>query len=124
MSVRAEFPSLRDYLTETLDPDSRQRIGLITFNQWSFALGAVIETALEAQALGSDVTVGFWADETPLRDTGWTSSRRIARPPAFGHARPERRDVRCGTRVSPTGASPGHPSRDGGPLRCPPSPTR
>lgn len=77
--VRAEFPSLRGYLEENLSPAERRHIGLISFNQWTFALGAVIETALEARALGSDVTVGLWADETPLRDPGWRASRRIAR---------------------------------------------
>lgn len=78
MAVRAEFESLTAYLSDTLSPDERRSIGLITFNQWTFALGAVIETALEARALGSKVTIGFWADETPLRDTGWRVSRRIA----------------------------------------------
>jgi len=77
--VRAEFPSLQGYLADTLSVDERRRIGLISFNQWSFALGALIETALEARALGCEVTLGLWADETPLPDTGWTTSRAIAR---------------------------------------------
>ena len=54
-------------------------MGLISFNQWTFALGAVIETALEARALGAEVTVALWSDATPLRDPGWRASHRAAR---------------------------------------------
>jgi len=79
MAVRAEHPSLRVYLENELAADVRSHIGLISFNQWTFALGAVIETALEARALGSDVTIALWADETPLRDPGWRASRAVAR---------------------------------------------
>ena len=79
MSLRAEFPSLEEYLLETLSEDERRSIGLLTFNQWPFALGAVSETALAAQAIGSRVTVGFWSGKTPLYDTGWMTSRTIAR---------------------------------------------
>jgi len=73
----AEHPSLADYLEQTLSTLERSRIGLISFNQWSFALGAVIETALTARSLGAEVTVGLWSGMTPLADTGWTSSRRL-----------------------------------------------
>ncbi len=76
---RAEFPSLEEYLRQTLTESQRQAIGLVTFNQWSFALGAVCETALAARAIGSDVVVGFWSGRTPLYDTGWMTSRRLAR---------------------------------------------
>lgn len=77
--VRAEFPSLRDYLAQTLNEKELAHVGLISFNQWSFALGAVIETALASIELGSDVTVALWADQTPMHDAGWTASRKIAR---------------------------------------------
>jgi hypothetical protein len=76
---RAEFPSLSEYLSSTLTPEELVHVGLISFNQWSFALGAVIETALEARALGSDVTVALWANKTPLLDTGWTANPTFAR---------------------------------------------
>ena len=76
--MRAEFPSLTEYLQATLTPAERAHVGLISFNQWTFALGAVAETALAAREIGSDVTVALWADETPLPDTGWRASRRIA----------------------------------------------
>jgi hypothetical protein len=78
VTVRAEFASLTDYLADTLEPAERERIGLISFNHWSFAVGAVIETSLAARALGSEVTIGFWADETPLPDVGWRASRAVA----------------------------------------------
>jgi len=76
---RAEFASLQDYLIRTLSASERRSVGLITFNQWSFALGAVCETALAAHAIGAEVVVGFWSGRTPLYDTGWLTSRVIAR---------------------------------------------
>jgi hypothetical protein len=76
---QAEHPSLAGYLEETLSAKELSHIGLISFNQWSFALGAVIETALEARGLGAEVTVALWANETPLLDTGWTANPKIAR---------------------------------------------
>ena len=79
MTVTAEFDSLEDYLLETLDEGHRRAIGLLTFNQWPFALGAVCETALAAHAIGSKVSVGFWSGRTPLYDVGWLTSRRIAK---------------------------------------------
>lgn len=78
-SLRAEHPSLSGYLRLTLTARELSHVGLISFNQWSFALGAVIETALEGRALGSDVTVALWAKDTPLLDTGWTANPTIAR---------------------------------------------
>lgn len=78
MTLAAEFPSLQQYLLDTLDERQRSSIGLLTFNQWPFALGAVSETALAAHAIGSKVTVGFWSGRTPLYDTGWMSSRTVA----------------------------------------------
>ena len=80
----AEQESLADYLRETLTHEQCQYIGLISFNQWSFALGAVVETALAAREIGSEVTVGLWSGKTPLYDTGWTAHRGIAR--FFGSA--------------------------------------
>ena len=89
MVERAEFDSLAGYLTDTLAPAERAHVGLLSFNQWSFTLGALAETALAARAIGSEVTVGLWADDLPLRDPGWTTSRLIAR--VLGtHGRDER----------------------------------
>ena len=79
VSVRAEHDSLARYLEDELSPETRKHIGLISFNQWPFALGAVCETALAAQEIGSDVTVALWSGKTPLYDTGWRSHRTLAR---------------------------------------------
>ena len=79
LPLRAEYESLSDYLEATLAPADRERVGLISFNHWNFALGAVAETALGFTSIGSEVTIGFWADDTPLPDTGWTTSRKVAR---------------------------------------------
>lgn len=79
MPVRAEFPSLATYLANNLTPDELSSVGLLSFNQWDFTLGALIEAALTAHDLGSRVTVGFWADRTPVHDPGWTTSRWAAR---------------------------------------------
>jgi hypothetical protein len=79
MTLRAEHESLARYLQQELSNTEAQHIGLISFNQWSFALGAVCETALAARDIGSKVTVAFWSGKTPLYDTGWTAHRTIAR---------------------------------------------
>ena len=79
MSLAAEHDSLAVYLEQALSPAERSHIGLISFNQWPFALGAVSETALAARDIGSDVTVALWSGKTPLYDTGWRSHRTLAR---------------------------------------------
>ena len=79
MSLAAEHDSLAEYLEQALSPAERRHIGLISFNQWPFALGAVCETALAARDIGSDVTVALWSGKTPLYDTGWRSHRGLAR---------------------------------------------
>lgn len=77
--MRAEHSSVSDYLRESLTSAELASIGLLSFNQWTFAMGAMIDTALAAQQVGSKVVLGFWANDTPLPDTGWTSSRTYAR---------------------------------------------
>ena len=79
MTIQAEHESLATYLRQTLTDDQRRHIGLISFNQWSFALGAVVETALSAREIGSEVTIALWSGKTPLYDTGWTAHRGVAR---------------------------------------------
>ena len=78
MTVRAEFPSLAGWLIENLDDQERSHIGFVSLNQWPFTTAALAETALTAQHIGAGVTVGFWADDTPLADPGWTTNRRLA----------------------------------------------
>ncbi len=101
MGERAEHSSLRAYLESGLSEIERQRIGIITFNHWSFAVGTVIETVLEAREMGSECFVGFWADDTPLPDVGWRASRRIAK--AF---RSSTRDQQAESALRAAGASP------------------
>lgn len=79
MPVRAEHASLEQWLIDSLSDHERQHIGLISLNQWPFMCAVVGEVALTAHQLGSAVTVGMWADETPLPDPGWTTNRRVAR---------------------------------------------
>jgi hypothetical protein len=79
MTIRAEHESLANYLQQELSEADSRHIGLISFNQWSFALGAVCETALAAREIGLTVTVALWSGKTPLYDTGWTAHRTIAR---------------------------------------------
>jgi hypothetical protein len=79
LTVPSEFPSLGDYLRTTLTPDELGSVGLVSFNQWSFSVGALCEAALTALDLGAHVTVGLWSDDTPLPDPGWSTSRRLSR---------------------------------------------
>jgi len=75
----AEHESLVSWLRENLDDHQRERIGLMSFNQWPWTTAAVIETSVAAHHAGSDISVAFWCDRTPLRDPGWTTSHRVAR---------------------------------------------
>jgi hypothetical protein len=77
--VRAEHSSVSEYLRQSLNPEELTSIGLLSFNQWTFAMGAMIDTGLAARELGSRVILGFWADETPLHDVGWDSSTTLSK---------------------------------------------
>lgn len=70
---------MSEYLLRTLTLGQRARIAFLSFNQWTFTTAALIDTALSAHAAGIDVEVAFWADSTPLQDSGWTTSRTIAK---------------------------------------------
>lgn len=78
MAVRAEHASLTDWLTTSLTPEERAHVGIVSLNQWPFVCAIVGEVAVTAHAMGSAVTVGMWADDTPLPDPGWTTSRTLA----------------------------------------------
>jgi hypothetical protein len=83
--VRSEFPSLTEHLKRTLTAEERRVVGLISFNQWTFTLSALIETALAVREIGSRVCIGFWANDTPMEDPGWTTwtpASRVLRSPA------------------------------------------
>lgn len=77
--VRAEYPSITEYLRSSLTEQDLRAIGIISFSQWEFALGALADVALAAHALGSEVAVALWSDETPLPDTGWETSHLATR---------------------------------------------
>ena len=79
MAVRAEHASLTEWLRTSLTPAELEHIGIVSLNQWPFMCAVVGEVALTAHQMGSTVTVGMWADDTPLPDPGWTTSRRLAR---------------------------------------------
>jgi len=70
---------MSEYLLRTLTGGRQARIAFLSFNQWTFTTAALIDTALSAHAAGIEVEVAFWADSTPLQDSGWTTSRAIAR---------------------------------------------
>ena len=75
----AEHESLVSFLHDNLDDHQRARIGLMSFNQWPWTTAAIVETAVAARKAGSDISVAFWCDRTPLPDPGWTTSHRVAR---------------------------------------------
>jgi len=83
--LRAEHPSLEQWLKESLTQAELRHIGLISLNQWPFMCAVIGEVALTAHNMGSDVSVGMWADDTPLPDPGWTTSRRAAHA-CFSHS--------------------------------------
>lgn len=79
MVVRAEHDSLEEFVGAITSLTERERVGFVSFTQWPFALAALAETALTMQAMGSKVFLAFWADRTPMKDTGWSTHRPLAR---------------------------------------------
>jgi len=63
----------------TLTDVQQARVGFLSFNQWTFTTAALMDTALSAHAAGIEVRCAFWADSTPLQDSGWTTSGFLAR---------------------------------------------
>lgn len=76
--VRAENDSLEGYLSRYLTPAHRKRVLLVNFNHWIFAQGALADTALVLQSMGSEVLIALWANKTPMLDVAWTTSPTIA----------------------------------------------
>jgi hypothetical protein len=77
MTVPAEHESLIGYLDFVLTPEQLSRPLLTNFNHWNFAQGSLSEIALTLHKNGSDVTIAFWADKTPILDVAWETSRKI-----------------------------------------------
>ena len=79
MKATPEFPSISEYLTTSLTGAQHERVGFLSFNQWTFTAAALMDIALSAYATGIEVRCAFWADSTPLQDSGWTTSDTLAR---------------------------------------------
>jgi hypothetical protein len=77
MNLRAEHDSLWGYLESTLTPNQLARPLLVNFNHWHKAQSALTEIALTLTKHGSDVTIAFWADKTPMPDVSWETSRLL-----------------------------------------------
>lgn len=77
--VQAEHDSLIGYLNTVLTSDQLARPLLSSFNHWNTAQGALADIALTLFKNGSDVTITFWGDDTPMLDVGWESSRKLGR---------------------------------------------
>ena len=75
----AEHPSIGVFLKEKLDQFGPQHVAVLSFDQWPWSLTTVAEIASASHRAGYLTTVGLWADHTPLRGVGWSTSRRIAR---------------------------------------------
>ena len=76
--LRAEHESLEGYLQSVLAPDQLERILFTNFNHWIFAQGALADSALTLNTMGSDVLLAFWASKTPMLDIAWSTSPAFA----------------------------------------------
>ena len=77
--VRAEHESLEGYLRGVLSPQQLERLAIISFSQWEMNTATVGEIAATLHAMGTEPVLAMWADYTPLKDVGWSTSRRLAR---------------------------------------------
>ena len=77
--TRAEHGSIQAFLSEAMTPDQLRRVLFVSFTQWDFALAALAEIAVALEHRGSDLSLAFWTDNTPLRDPGWSSSGRLSK---------------------------------------------
>jgi len=77
-TIRAEHASLEGYLTSVLTTSQREKVLLTNFNHWIFAQGALADTALVLQEMGTEVYLAFWANKTPMLDVAWATSPFIA----------------------------------------------
>lgn len=77
--VRAEYDSLPDYLRSNLTSEQLALPLIASFSQWEMNTSVVAEIAATLHSMGLDPTIALWADETPMRDVGWTTSHALAR---------------------------------------------
>ena len=87
--LRAEYESLQTYLREKLSSEEISRPLLVSFSQWEISTSVTAELSAQLHRMGCDVTVALWADHTPLKDVGWTTSHHVARL-LFSRARDQR----------------------------------
>ena len=79
METRAEHESLEVFLKASLTDEQRKNVLFVSFTQWDFALAALADTATSLHQMGSDVTLGFWTNKTPMHDTGWSVNDKVAK---------------------------------------------
>ena len=75
---RAEHNSVAKYLSSALSPEQLSNTLLISFTHWDFALSALADISLSLMEMNSQVIVAFWANETPLHDVGWSTSKAVS----------------------------------------------
>jgi len=73
-AMRAEYESLEGYLRSELTSDQLERVIFTNFNHWIFAQGALTDSAIVLNQMGSEVFLAFWANKTPMLDVAWTTS--------------------------------------------------
>jgi len=78
-SIRAEHQSLGRYLESVLNPEELLRPLIVNFNHWNFVQFAYADIAMTLHKLGSDIKLALWADQTPMRDIAWSSSKNVTR---------------------------------------------
>ena len=79
MKTRAEHDSLEVFLKASLTDEQRKNVLFVSFTQWDFALAALADTATCLHQMGSDVTLAFWTNKTPMHDTGWSVNDKVAK---------------------------------------------
>ena len=77
--MRAEHDSLPEYLHSRLTPEQLARPLIVTFSQWEMNTSVVAEIAANFHDMRVQPTVALWADKTPMRDVGWTTSHLVSR---------------------------------------------
>jgi hypothetical protein len=77
--VQGEHSSLAEYLRGVLTPEQLSRVAFISFSQWEMNTAAVGEIAATLHEMGTAPFVALWADATPLKDVGWSTSHLAAR---------------------------------------------
>lgn len=79
MEARAEHDSLEVFLKASLTDEQRGNVLFVSFTQWDFALAALADTATCLHGMGAAVTLAFWANKTPMHDTGWSVNDKVAK---------------------------------------------